>query len=124
MDPHKWLFQPYEMGCLLVRDRDWLAKTFKVISDYGKDEELSEEEVNFCDLGIQLTRRFRALKLWLSLKTFGLKAFREAVARGLNLARTAEAILAKSPNARSPHPPNWAWSHSATLGQEMLLCRN
>ncbi len=96
IDPHKWLFQPYEMGCLLVRDRDWLAQTFKVISDYGKDEELGAEEVNFCDLGIQLTRRFRALKLWLSLKTFGLKAFREAVARGLNLARTAESILAKS----------------------------
>ncbi len=96
IDPHKWLFQPYEMGCLLVRDRDWLAKTFKVISDYGKDEELGEEEVNFCDLGIQLTRRFRALKLWLSLKTFGLKAFRDAVARGLDLARTAETILARS----------------------------
>jgi aromatic-L-amino-acid/L-tryptophan decarboxylase len=98
IDPHKWLFQPYEISCLLVKNACWLSDTFKVISDYGKDEELSEEEVNFRDLSIQLTRRFRALKLWLSLKAFGLEAFRNAVIRGFSLARIAEVTIAKYPN--------------------------
>ncbi|MCI0668673.1 MAG: aminotransferase class V-fold PLP-dependent enzyme [Methylococcaceae bacterium] len=95
LDPHKWLFQPYEMGCLLVREAAWLGETFKIISDYGKDEELGDQHINFCDLGIQLTRRFSALKLWLSLKTFGLGAFRTAVERGIDLAEFAEAVLSE-----------------------------
>lgn len=104
IDPHKWLFQPYEIGCLLVKNARWLSDTFKVISDYGKDEERGEEEVNFCDLGIQLTRRFRALKLWLSLKAFGLDAFRNAVTRGFNLARIAEATIARYPHCELVTP--------------------
>jgi aromatic-L-amino-acid/L-tryptophan decarboxylase len=52
IDPHKWLFQPYGIGCLLVKNARWLSDTFKVISDYGKDAEAGEEEVNFYDLGI------------------------------------------------------------------------
>jgi len=94
IDPHKWLFQPYEIGCLLVRRALWLEQTFKVVSDYGKDEELGELHVNFCDRGMQLTRRFNALKLWMSLKAFGLDAFRQAVERGLHNARIAETALA------------------------------
>ncbi|MBI4481643.1 MAG: hypothetical protein HY652_02010 [Acidobacteria bacterium] len=49
-----------------------------------------QEEVNFCDYGIQLTRGFRALKLWMSLKVFGSGAFRQSIERGLELARLAE----------------------------------
>jgi glutamate/tyrosine decarboxylase-like PLP-dependent enzyme len=54
-----------------------------------------QEEVNLYDYGIQLTRSFRALKLWMSLKVFGLAAFRQAVTHGLNLARIAEGKLKK-----------------------------
>ena len=52
--------------------------------------------MHFCDYGIQLTRGFRALKLWMSFKVFGLAAFREAVARGFENARAAEARLRRS----------------------------
>ena len=91
LDPHKWFFQPYEIGCLLVRERQWLKDTFYIQPEYLKDTERVEvQEVNFADHGIQLTRSFRALKLWLSMKTFGLAAFRESVAHGLRLARVAE----------------------------------
>jgi aromatic-L-amino-acid decarboxylase len=44
IDPHKWLFQPYGIGCLLVKNAHWLSDTFKVISDYGKDAGPGEEE--------------------------------------------------------------------------------
>jgi aromatic-L-amino-acid decarboxylase len=96
LDPHKWLFQPYEIGCVLVRDVRSLHKAFTVRPDYLKDLESKEAEVNFCDYGIQLSRSFRALKLWMSLKVFGLAAFREAVARGFFLAEFAESLLQPS----------------------------
>lgn len=95
LDPHKWLFQPYEIGCVLVRNRRHLRETFHVSPEYLQDMEGEQEEVNLYDYGIQLTRSFRALKLWMSLKVFGLAAFRQAVTHGLNLARIAEGKLKK-----------------------------
>ncbi|MBA3583207.1 MAG: decarboxylase [Gemmatimonadetes bacterium] len=95
LDPHKWLFQPYEIGCVLVRDRRLLPETFRVLPDYMRD--VRGEEVNFADFGIQLTRSFRALKLWLSIQIFGLAAFRAAVERGFENAEVAEALLRESP---------------------------
>lgn len=94
LDPHKWLFQPIECGCLLVRDGRMLRNTFRVVPDYLKDTDGIEEEVNFRDHGIQLTRSFRALKLWMSIRYFGLRAFRTAIDHGLELAEHAERHLA------------------------------
>ena len=93
LDPHKWLFQPYEIGCVLVRERRWLNETFSVHPEYLQDTLGPEEEVNFADYGIQLTRYFRALKLWMSMKVFGLAAFREAVEHGFRLAEAAERMV-------------------------------
>jgi aromatic-L-amino-acid decarboxylase len=96
IDPHKWLFCPFEIGCILVRDRGLLKNAFHILPDYMKDVERTGTEVNFCDFGIQLSRNFRALKLWLSIKVFGLGAFREAVAGGIENARLAEARIRAS----------------------------
>tara|TARA_R100000322_G_C5434728_1_gene189433 strand:+ start:40 stop:1479 length:1440 start_codon:yes stop_codon:yes gene_type:complete len=96
VDPHKWFYQPYEMGCLLVRNSKWLKHTFTEKPEYLKDVEGNESEINFYDHGVQLTRRFRALKLYMSVKTFGLKAFRKAIDYNLKLAEQTEAILRKS----------------------------
>lgn len=93
LDPHKWLFQPYETGCLLVRDRLQLKEAFQVLPEYLKDAESAAEEVNFCDYGVQLTRSFRALKLWMSLQVFGRSGFQAAVERGFQLAESAEKVL-------------------------------
>lgn len=98
LDPHKWLFQPYEIGCVLVRDRRLLRDTFHILPEYLFDTQGPDEEVNFADYGIQLTRNFRALKLWLSFKVFGVAAFREAVAHGFRLADIAEDTLNSLPN--------------------------
>lgn len=96
LDPHKWLFQPFEIGCVLVREAGLLAKTFHVRPEYLRDVHRAEEEVHFSDLGVQLTRGFRALKLWMSLQVFGLAAFRSAVERTLDLAERAESRLRES----------------------------
>ena len=97
VDPHKWLFQPYEIGCLLVRDRHALSRCFRLLPEYMQDVAPGLEEVNFCDYGLQLSRRFNALKLWMSLKVFGADAFEEAIDHGIALAKSAEELLAASP---------------------------
>jgi aromatic-L-amino-acid decarboxylase len=91
LDPHKWLFQPYEIGCALVREPGLLERTFALEGDYLRD--VTGGEVNFRDRSLQLSRGGRALKLWLSIRVFGLAAFRDAVARGIALAEHAEALL-------------------------------
>src|SRR3954471_24309303 len=96
LDPHKWLFQTFELGCVLLRDGNLLRDTFQVMPEYLRDTERGLEEVNFGNRGVQLTRSPRGLKLWMSLKVFGLAAFRNAIARGLHLAELAEAALRRS----------------------------
>ena len=98
VDPHKWFFQPYEIGCLLVKDASWLSNTFSEKPEYLRDIEGNESEINFYDYGIQLTRRFRALKFYMSIKTYGLETFKEAITYNINLAEETEDILRKSKN--------------------------
>jgi glutamate/tyrosine decarboxylase-like PLP-dependent enzyme len=97
LDPHKWLYQPYEAGCLLVREGTRLGAAFHILPDYLQDTAVGGREVNFADRGIQLTRSARSLKLWLSIKYFGVAAFREAVDRSLDLAHHAEDVIRATP---------------------------
>ena len=90
LDPHKWLYQPYECGCLLVREGRHLRGAFEIIPDYLRDTEAGADEVNFSDLGLQLTRSWRALKVWMSIKYFGAEAFRRAIDNCLDLALMAQ----------------------------------
>ncbi|MEW2920025.1 aminotransferase class V-fold PLP-dependent enzyme [Muricauda sp. ANG21] len=96
VDPHKWFYQPYEMGCLLVRNHKHLSHTFTEKPEYLRDIEGNTSEINFYDHGIQLTRRFRALKFYMSLKTFGLKEFRDAITYNIDLAEEVESKLRRS----------------------------
>jgi glutamate/tyrosine decarboxylase-like PLP-dependent enzyme len=95
LDPHKWLFQPFECGCLLVRNAHVLRDTFRLVPAYLRDNDAVADEVNFRDSGIQLTRSFRALKLWMSIETFGLAAFRNAIDASIARAELAEKTVRK-----------------------------
>ena len=96
VDPHKWFFQPYEIGCLLVKNHKWLSKTFTETPVYLRDIEGNESEINFFDHGIELTRRFRALKFYMSVKTYGLNAFKEAINYNIALTEELDVFLRKS----------------------------
>ena len=96
LDPHKWLAQPFEVGCLLVRDGSLLPATFAIRPDYLLDTAPEIDQVNFADHSIALTRRFRALKVWLSMQVLGLTWFRQNVTRCLALARYAEGALVRA----------------------------
>jgi aromatic-L-amino-acid decarboxylase len=95
LDPHKWLFQPFECGALLVRDPDGLRLSFEILPDYLRDVSAGGN-VNFSDRGLQLSRMCRALKVWMSVQTFGVAAFRAAVDQALDLAREAAARVQAS----------------------------
>jgi glutamate/tyrosine decarboxylase-like PLP-dependent enzyme len=96
LDPHKWLYQPLDCGCLLYRDAAIARKTFAYPGDYAQT--LSEDPIEgfaYFEESIELSRRCRALKLWLSLRYHGLAAFRRAIERDLEHARKlAEAVRA------------------------------
>ena len=97
LDPHKWLYQPLDCGCLLYRDLDIARRTFKYTGDYAK--QLSTDPVEgfaFFEESIELSRRFRAMKLWLSLRYHGLGAFRAAITRDLAHARRLATAVSQS----------------------------
>jgi aromatic-L-amino-acid decarboxylase len=97
LDPHKWLFQSMECGCVLLRDSEILKATYRITPEYLADVHRNVSEVNPHDYGMQLTRSFRALKLWMSIQYFGLDAFRVAMERGFELAEFAESKLRAMP---------------------------
>jgi aromatic-L-amino-acid decarboxylase len=90
LDPHKWLSMPFEVGCLMVREGALLRSAFEIVPEYLMDTQLVAPDVNFANRGLQLTRGARALKVWLSLKYFGVDAFRRAIDRSLDLALLAQ----------------------------------
>ena len=98
LDPHKWLYQPLDCGCLLYRSSAAAQKTFAHSGDYARA--LSADPIEglmFFEESLELSRRFRALKLWLSLRYHGFAAFRESITRDLSHARRlAEAIRKES----------------------------
>jgi aromatic-L-amino-acid/L-tryptophan decarboxylase len=108
LDPHKWLFQPFECGCVLVRDAAHLKSAFQLMPEYMRDVHRNTVEINPADYGIQLSRGFRALKVWLSMNTFGLGAFRDAVTRGFELAEFAERELRKRAHCEILSPAEMA----------------
>jgi glutamate/tyrosine decarboxylase-like PLP-dependent enzyme len=106
LDPHKWLYQPFECGCVLVRDGDRLRSAFEVLPDYLHDARVTEGEVNFSDLGLQLTRSAKALKVWVSLRYFGVEAFRRAIRRSLDVAAAAARRVEASETLELLAPPS------------------
>ena len=97
LDAHKWLFQPYEAGCLLVKDENTLKDAFAVRPDILQDTVWGANHPNFSNLGLQLSRSVRALKVWMSIQTFGMAAFRRAVEKGMELSARAEEYVRASP---------------------------
>jgi aromatic-L-amino-acid/L-tryptophan decarboxylase len=98
LDPHKWLYQPLDCGCLLYRDVGMARTTFAYTGDYAK--QLSSDPVEgfaFFEESIELSRRCRALKLWLSLRYHGLAAFRAAIGKDLDCAQRLAKAVASSP---------------------------
>ena len=97
IDAHKWFFQPYEAAVLMVRNVEHLERAFALGHDVLQDTVWGANHPNFADRGLQLSRSPRALKIWMSVQTFGMARFREAVLQGMDLAQQAADYVEQSP---------------------------
>jgi aromatic-L-amino-acid/L-tryptophan decarboxylase len=97
LDPHKWLFQPYDVGCLLVCRPGVLERAYTMNPAYLLDVTAKPGEVDMRNRSLELTRRSRALKLWLTFRTYGLSRLGAAVERGIALAEHTERLLRDDP---------------------------
>jgi glutamate/tyrosine decarboxylase-like PLP-dependent enzyme len=98
LDPHKWLYQPLDCGMLLYRDPAIARQTFAYSGDYTKVLNADPiESYAFFEESIELSRRFRALKLWLSIRYHGLAAFRAAIQNDLDHAQLLADLIRPEP---------------------------
>lgn len=86
INPHKWLFTPFDLSVLYMRDLEKLKRAFSLTPEYLKNAE-EGQVLNLMDTGIQLGRRFRSLKLWMIFRCFGLDGIRQRLAYHLELAQ-------------------------------------
>jgi aromatic-L-amino-acid decarboxylase len=95
VDPHKWLFQAYDIGGLVVRDRDDLHRTFHRAPEYYRTALPETRPLNWLEFSMEGTRRLRALKLWMSWKHMGSAGLARLVEQDIDVARgLADAIRA------------------------------
>lgn len=97
-DAHKWMLQTYGCSAVLVRNQSALVHSFAAHPEYLKDAESSADGVEFWDLGPELTRPARSLKLWITLQALGSRAMGQVIDHGCAMAELAERLLRKSPN--------------------------
>lgn len=97
LDPHKWLYLPLDCGCILYRDPATAVRAFSYHADYTRPLGFDNAEAfGFWDYGPELSRRFRALNVWLQIKAAGIDAISEAVESNVQCARYLEQCVANS----------------------------
>jgi glutamate/tyrosine decarboxylase-like PLP-dependent enzyme len=97
LDPHKWLYLPVDCGCVLYRDAERGRATFAHDAEYTRVlEQQADEAFAFWDYGPELSRRFRALKVWMMLKGVGLRTLSEMIEKDLACARHFEQLVRAS----------------------------
>jgi len=109
MDLHKWMYMPFEIGCILVRDEEAHRKTFSLTPDYlshgdGGRGLTGGDLPWFCDCGFQLTRGFRALKAWMALKTYGSRKLGRIIQQNIDQAHYLADQIHSSPELELATP--------------------
>lgn len=97
-DAHKWLFQPYEIGGIVIRDLQLLHDAFDVSASYLRETKKLGRGINFGEHGFQLTRSARALKFWMTFQVFGAEAIADAIDMGFAMAERAEMLIREKPD--------------------------
>ncbi|MBI5600144.1 MAG: amino acid decarboxylase [Gemmatimonadetes bacterium] len=87
VNPHKWLFTPMDCSVLFIRHPTVLRRAFSLVAEYLTTSE-GEDAINYMDYGLQLGRRFRALKLWMVIRAFGSDGIAERIRHHCRLAQT------------------------------------
>jgi aromatic-L-amino-acid decarboxylase len=104
LNPHKWMFVPMDLSVLFLKDESIVRRAFSLVPEYLTTPEAGV--VNYMDYGLQLGRRFRALKLWFVLRHFGARGIRERIRGHIALAAEFAAWVRAEPGweVLAPHP--------------------
>jgi len=106
LDPHKWLYVPYECGCVLIRDPERQRRAFSMNASYLRgilpDAHLG---LDFYENGPQMSRGFRALKLWMTLKHYGAEGYRRLLRQNVRCAEHLDALVRADPDFEPLHRP-------------------
>jgi glutamate/tyrosine decarboxylase-like PLP-dependent enzyme len=126
-DLHKWLHMPFEAGCVLVRDAEAHRHTFSIFPDYLKRSTrgVAGGDLWLSEYGVQLSRGFRALKVWMSLKEHGAEKYGRLVAQNIEQARYLAGLVRAAPDLElmAPVPLNivcFRWNDGSGLDGETL----
>jgi glutamate/tyrosine decarboxylase-like PLP-dependent enzyme len=105
-DFHKWLYMPYEVGCILVRDEPAHRQTFAYQTEYLAQTRrgIAARASMYSEYGVQLSRGFRALKVWMNLKAYGVERFRRLIGQNAEQARYLAARIDESPQLKGLAP--------------------
>ncbi|HET7602712.1 MAG TPA: pyridoxal-dependent decarboxylase, partial [Gemmatimonadales bacterium] len=134
-DLHKWMYMPYEVGCVLVRHPDAHRDTFSLTPGYltHATRGTAAGDVWFSELGPQLSRGFRALKVWMNIKAYGLDAFARLIAGNIEQARYLGELVQQAPELELLAPvslnivcyryvvPGWSDEQLNALNAELLI---
>ncbi|MGH9867037.1 MAG: pyridoxal phosphate-dependent decarboxylase family protein [Candidatus Polarisedimenticolia bacterium] len=106
-DPHKWLGVPYDCGVVLVRHAEQLRRAFSITAPYLRAPEDTDDRagMDFLEYGPEMSRGFRALKLWMTLRFYGAAGLRDAFAGSLGLARHLHQLVRDHPDFEVIHEP-------------------
>jgi aromatic-L-amino-acid decarboxylase len=107
LDPHKWLYIPYECGCILVRDQEKLRRAFSMTAPYLQGVIPTEYTgLQYFEYGPQMSRGFNALKVWMSLKYYGAEGYRRLLTQNIKCVEHLHHLVRNSPDFRVLHQPN------------------
>ena len=106
LDPHKWLFMPYECGSLLVHDGRELNDAFSMTAPYLRGTTPNEYEgLDYFEHGPQMSRGFRALKLWMTIRHYGASGYRRLLRQGIACARLLHELVESADDFEALHEP-------------------
>jgi aromatic-L-amino-acid decarboxylase len=122
VNPHKWMFVPIDLSVLFVRDEALLRRTFSLVPEYLQTPD--EDVRNYMDYGLQLGRRFRALKLWFVLRHLGAEGIRERLREHVRLAAVFAGWVSAEPGweVLAPHPFSVVCFRYAPAGTSEAVC--
>ena len=106
LDPHKWLYIPYECGCVLVRDEEKLRRAFSMTAPYLRGTLPTEYTgLDYLEYGPQMSRGFRALKVWMTLQHYGAEGYRRLLAQNVRSADHLDRLVRASDDFEALHKP-------------------
>ena len=105
INPHKWLFVPFEVACVMVKNKKHLKQTFSLVPEYLRGGIEKNDREDLMNYSIQLSKDFKALKVWMTIKTYGTKNLKKAIENDIKMAEYAYELVYKSNDFIPIHKP-------------------